>query len=208
MKTESGTGGHYANAGCTEKAKKHKGAYLGAYEWYPHEVSPEVGEGEATLHDRIPAEDQPVSETTIKTAGGLNVTCEELRETTVMEITGPVTTLGAPFLAFQGCHVTGTTPEEGNDCSTTDAERANEVSTGDEEERFYYGETPTWNGTLTVLEPKSTDVGYVLEDEPGQRTVSCAVAVSEVARCSGRSSVVTRPPKTKRSSRRSNRSTR
>lgn len=33
--TASGTDGRYANAGCTEKARKHGGAYAGAYEWQP-----------------------------------------------------------------------------------------------------------------------------------------------------------------------------
>ena len=51
--TESGSGGHYGNAGCTAKVKAYHGQYLGAYEWYPEEVHPETGQGEAGLQDRI-----------------------------------------------------------------------------------------------------------------------------------------------------------
>jgi hypothetical protein len=162
--TESGTGGKYADAGCTQPVKKVYRSYTGGYEWYPHEVSPEVGVGEGALQDRIPAEEQPVSSTTITLADGGTITCQALRETTVVDITGPHTTLGAPRLAFRGCR-----PSEGSECHSTDAEEEAEITTIQAWEDYFHRSGPTWHGTLTYFKGRRTSdpvVGYVWQTSP------------------------------------------
>ena len=167
VKTQSGTGGRYADAGCVQPVKKVNGSLPGAYEWYPHEVSPEVGLSEGRLQDRIPAEDQPVSQTTITLADGDTITCQPERETTEFFITGPHTTLTAPHLSFEGCRPTA--PESGTECFTSDREEEAEITTYQEWYNYTRREGPTWNGTLTYFEGKrSSDpvVGYVFKTSP------------------------------------------
>ena len=166
VRTESGTGGRYADPGCIQPVKKVYGSYPGAYEWYPHEVSPELGTGEATLQDRIPAEEQPVSSMTITLANGDTITCQALSQSTEVEITGPHTTLGAPLLAFQGCQ------SAGSPCFTTDSGLPGQVTTKEEYENFYHGTGETWNGTLTYFEGRRASgpvVGYVWKTNPAKQ---------------------------------------
>jgi len=167
VKTESGTGGKYADAGCIQPVKKVNGGLPGAYEWYPARVSPEVGAGESLLVNHIPAEEQPVSQTTIALADGYTITCEPLRETTEFDITGPHTTLSAPNLSFGGCRPTS--PEAGVECGTTDRAEEAEITTWQEFYNYVQQEGPTWHGTLTYFEGKrSSDptVGYVFKTSP------------------------------------------
>ena len=168
--TAGSTGGKYGNAGCTALVKPLHGEYLGGYEWYPMEVSPEIDTGESILADRASPEEQPVSSTTLTLADGSAITCEALREETEFEITGPTSTLGAPHLAFQGCRQTA--PSEGSLCFSTDAELEQEITTYQEFEDYKHGEGPTWNGKLTYFEGKKTSnpvVGYVWETNPADQ---------------------------------------
>jgi len=167
VKTQSGTGGKYADPGCIQPVKKVNGSLPGAYEWYPQEVSPGVGQGEGRLQDRVPAEDQPVSQTTITLADGYTITCEPERETTEFEITGPHSTLAAPYLVFDGCRPTS--PEVGVECGTTDRNEEAQITTWRENLDYALEAGPTWHGTLTYFEGKrSSDpvVGYVFKTSP------------------------------------------
>jgi hypothetical protein len=169
--TESGTGGRYADPGCVQPVRKVYGSYTGAYEWYPMEVSPGPGDGEAILRDRLPPEQQPAPSTTITLADGYTITCQALmgRRSTGLFITGPLVTLSAPIVAFDGCRATF--PEEGSECFTSDFEEEGEITTLQENYNYYYGEGPTWHGKLTYFEGRRTAepvVGYVWETSPAK----------------------------------------
>lgn len=157
VQTESGSGGHYGNAGCTAKVKAYHGQFLGAFEWYPDEVH-EAGQG-GGLYDR---EEQP--ETTTFKLAAFTITCSTF-EYSKWEISGPKTTLNASNLHFTDCVPSEAPPSEANECHTSNSPET-EITT---EEAWLDEEGRTWNGTLTVLEGKNTShpvVGYVYKTTP------------------------------------------
>jgi hypothetical protein len=174
--TESGTGGKYADAGCTEPVRKVYKSYPGGYEWYPLAETSKLRYGEdsklkytnAAFNSGI---QQPVSETTITFADGQKISCGALQSETVIVLTGARTTTIAPDLTFGGCRDDSSHGE----CHTLDARYPEEITAstsawenGLEKSRGEPEYGPSWNGTMTYIEGKQTShpvVGIVYKTQ-------------------------------------------
>ena len=102
-KTESGTGGHYADPACIVKAKQHpKGTYLGEYEWTKETKSVGGERGMGLLGN---------GKVTFETAAGYKIECTTItRESRFhFEIAGG-TENNTPLLEFEGCAEPGGQP--------------------------------------------------------------------------------------------------
>jgi hypothetical protein len=163
--TESGTGGKFADAGCTVPVKKVNKSLPGGYEWFPLAESSALSYGEdAKLNYTNRAFEegifQPVSQTTITFADGHRITCEALRPETLVVLTGPHATTVAPHLAFKGC----VDDAGGEECRTLDARIRGEITVStsawnngaEKQEEPEYAEEygPSWNGTMSFIEGK------------------------------------------------------
>jgi len=108
-KTESGTGGKYADSACIVKAKQHpKGTYLGEYEWTAAKKSVRgTEEMELLGNGRV----------TFETAAGYKIECTTIDTGShfAFELPGG-TTNNTPYLKFRGC-----VDPEGKECNTGEA---------------------------------------------------------------------------------------
>ncbi len=179
--TESGTGGKYADAACTQPVKKVYKSYPGGYEWYPLIEASKLSYGQdSTLRYTSNAFEsgilQPVKEMTITFHDGQRISCEGLRSETVIVLTGAHTTTIAPRLAFRGC----VEESSGGECGTLDRRSPGEITVSTAAWRNGVekaeGETeygPSWNGTMTYIEGKRTSdpvVGIVYKTQEKHQT--------------------------------------
>ncbi len=173
--TESGTGGKYADAGCTQPVKKVHKSYPGGYEWYSLIEASELSYGDdSTLN--YAGGSQPVSEMTITFHDGQKISCGALRSGTEIVLTGAHKTTIAPHLAFEGC----VDDLSGGECHTLDARSGGEITISTAAWRNGVekaeGETeygPSWNGTMTYIEGKRTSnpvVGIVYKTQEKHQT--------------------------------------
>jgi hypothetical protein len=142
--TESGTGGRYADAACTQPVKKVYGSYPGGFEWHPLGT-----EKHSSLEYEERDGPQPVDEATITLHNGQQIVCEGLAGETQIVLNGPHVTTKAPHFEFGGCH------DSEGECHTTDTI----VSAGiGDATAWYHGaeeEPGTWDGTTSFIEGKT-----------------------------------------------------
>ena len=167
--TAGGTGGKYANAGCTLPVKKVYRKYPGGYEWYPLQQTPtEIEEEESTnikytngnLEHGIV---QPASETTWTFADGHSIKCGPLIPETEIRLGSVHATTEAPRFAFEGC-----LDEQGELCHTSLAESEGEINTTAAWRHGFKHEKDSWTGTTKFIEGKDTSepvVGIVYQAE-------------------------------------------
>jgi len=105
--TGSGSGGKFANAGCTQQVKKVYGSYPGAYEWFPLGVSAEEADHYRTTTELVYREgEQPESDrlATFKFAGGTEIRCAGgVRESSKIPLDGANLVTGAPLMEVTEC---------------------------------------------------------------------------------------------------------
>jgi len=104
--TASGSGGKYANPGCTQPVKKVYGTYPGGYEWYPLARSAEEvnGEEETNLQYNGGEVEQPDRLVTYKFASGREIQCSSgLAQETEMPLDGANVVTDAPLWTFGEC---------------------------------------------------------------------------------------------------------
>ena len=97
----TGSGGHYVDAGCTQKAHKRRGEYTGGYEWKRLEGFDQSEEGALEMSGVFKLE----------TAAGKSIECGRLRHSSVTELIGP-NRAGTPRWQFAECS------SEGSECAT------------------------------------------------------------------------------------------
>ncbi|HUA10516.1 MAG TPA: hypothetical protein VMA83_00760 [Solirubrobacteraceae bacterium] len=177
--TASGSGGKYANAGCTQQVKKVYGSYAGAYEWYPLErTAGDISDGQQTsLEYNTKLEQQP---TTFTFASGVEIRCARgIGLYAAMPIDGSSVVTDAPEWDFKKC----VEPvrllenyeeeyEEAGECRSFDGFEE-EITTHTEYKDGWKtpAEGPTWSGRTEFLAGKKTSmpsVGIVYKTEPGK----------------------------------------
>jgi hypothetical protein len=156
--TESGTGGRYADANCTQPVRKVYGNYPGGYEWHPLAS----GENHSSLAYREDNGPQPVDEATITLNDGTQIQCEGLVPETRILLNGAHLTTKAPYFEFSGCHTSQ------GECSTTDAIHLGGIGSNTAWRHGIEEEPGTWTGTASFIEGRTSrepKVGIVYKTE-------------------------------------------
>ena len=176
--TASGSGGKFANAGCTQRVKKVYGSYPGGYEWFPlTRTAGEIESGEQTSLGG--GEGTEESASSFKLAGGHEIRCSST-EPWVLPLDGADAVTDAPFFWLDGCQEPVAAAEEPilgayhqpGECWTAG------ISGGEIYTRRQYeaGETSpasgtTWVGSTAFLAEKTSptpSVGIIYKTSPAR----------------------------------------
>lgn len=184
--TPSGSGGRYANAGCTQQVKKVYGAYTGGYEWYP--LGRTADEMTAGQQANLKASAGEETSETIRFASGREIRCHgETERGSILPLDGADEVTDAADLASNACEEPvlglenhGEEGHEGNgllpgSCHSVGVGEASEINTSPE---YRAGETvpasgTTWDGKTVFLSDRTNAtpaVGISFKTDPaGQR---------------------------------------
>jgi hypothetical protein len=143
--TESGTGGRYADANCTQPVRTVYGQYPGGFEWHP--LGTENYSALMYEEDNRP---QPVNEATITLANGQEIKCEGLFPGTQIVLNGPHVITKAPYFEVDGCHTS-----EG-ECHSTDTLAFAGIGSKTAWRNGIEDEPGTWKGTMSYIEGKKS----------------------------------------------------